>query len=240
MVMNNVLCNNLGINQDVNVAIEYQIPLTSKRVDFLVTGYDNQNKENVVIIELKQWEECYATSRDDVATTFVGGAMRAVTHPCYQAYSYAKAIESFNETVRNKDIGLYPCAFCHNCKDEHINEIKNPKYNDAIELAPLFLKHDQLALRDFIKKYVTKPDKGEILYTIENGKIKPSIALQDAIGSLLKGNKVFTMIDEQQVAYATIKKMLKIRLKLIKNILLLFKEVQELANLLLQLICYLI
>ncbi len=45
MVMNNVLCNNSGINQDVNVAIEYQIPLTSKRVDFLVTGYDNQNKE---------------------------------------------------------------------------------------------------------------------------------------------------------------------------------------------------
>ncbi len=139
--------------------------------------------------------------------------MRAVTHPCYQAYSYAKAIESFNETVRNKDIGLYPCAFCHNCKDEHINEIKNPKYNDAIELAPLFLKHDQLALRDFIKKYVTKPDKGEILYTIENGKIKPSIALQDAIGSLLKGNKVFTMIDEQQVAYATIKKLVENTIK---------------------------
>lgn len=83
MVMNNVLCNNSGINQDVNVAIEYQIPLTSKRVDFLVADYDNQDKENVVIIELKQWEECYATSRDDVVTTFVGGAMRAVTHPCY-------------------------------------------------------------------------------------------------------------------------------------------------------------
>lgn len=175
--MNNVLCNNSDINQYVNVAIEYQIPLTFKRVDFLVTGYDNQDKENVVIIELKQWEECYATSRDDVVTTFVGGAMRALTHPCYQAYSYAKAIESFNETARNKDIGLHPCVFCHNYKDEHINEIKNSKYNDAIELAPIFLKHDQLALRDFIKKYVTKPDKGEILYTIENGKIKPSIAL---------------------------------------------------------------
>ena len=209
MVMNNVLCNNSGIDQNIHVAIEYQIPLTSKRVDFLVTGYDENNKENVVIVELKQWEECQATSRDDVVTTYVGGAIRAVSHPCYQAYSYAKAIESFNETVREKDIDLHPCAFCHNYKDEYIDQIRHPKYNAAIELAPLFLKRDQLALREFVKKYITKPDNGEILYTIENGKIKPSVALQDAISSLLKGNKVFTMIDEQQVAFATIKKLVE-------------------------------
>ena len=209
MVMNNVLCNNSGIDQDVHVAIEYQIPLTSKRVDFLITGFDDFGKENVVIVELKQWESCNATSRDDVVTTYVGGAVRAVSHPCYQAYSYAKAIESFNETVREKDILLHPCAFCHNYKDEYVDQIKHEKYRQAIELAPLFLKRDQVNLREFVKKYITKPDKGEILYTIENGRIKPSIALQDAISSLLKGNQVFTMIDEQQVAYATIKRLVE-------------------------------
>jgi len=209
MVMNNVLCNNSGIDQDVHVAIEYQIPLTSKRVDFLITGYDAFDKENVVIVELKQWESCKSTNKDDVVTTYVGGANRAVSHPCYQAYSYAKAIESFNETVREKEIDLHPCAFCHNYKEEYSGEIKHPKYSTAIELAPLFLKRDQLKLREFVKKYITKPDKGEILYTIENGKIKPSIALQDAIASLLKGNEVFTMIDEQQVAYATIKSLVE-------------------------------
>ena len=209
MVMNNVLCNDSGIDQNIHVAIEYQIPLTSKRVDFLITGYDELNKENVVIVELKQWEECNATSRDDVVTTYVGGAVRAVSHPCYQAYSYAKAIESFNETVRQKDIELHPCAFCHNYKEEYANQIRHPKYAQAIELAPLFLKRDQLKLREFVKQFVTKPDNGEILYTIENGKIKPSVALQDAISSLLKGNEVFTMIDEQQVAYATIKRLVE-------------------------------
>ena len=209
MVMNNVLCNDSGINQQVHVAIEYQIPLTSKRVDFLVTGYDDQGKENVVIVELKQWESCSATSRDDVVTTFVGGANRAVTHPCYQAYSYAKAIESFNATVREKEIALHPCAFCHNYKDEYVDQIRNPKYQPAIDLAPLFLKRDQLNLRQFVKKYITKPDNGEILYTIENGRIKPSVALQDAIVSLLQGNQVFTMLDEQQVAYATVKKLVE-------------------------------
>lgn len=210
MVMNNVLCNGSDIDQDINVAIEYQIPLTSKRVDFLITGYDGNDKENVVIVELKQWEQCQATSRDDIVSTFVGGANRAVTHPCYQAYSYAKAIESFNQTVRENDIALHPCAFCHNYKDEYIGQICNPKYSQAIELAPLFLKHDQLKLREFVKRFVHKPDDGKILYNIEHGKIKPSIALQDAVVSLLKGNQVFTMIDEQQVAYATIKKLVEL------------------------------
>ena len=213
MVMNNVLCNDSGIDQDIHVAIEYQIPLTSKRVDFLVTGFDEMNKENVVIVELKQWEECQATSRDDVVTTYVGGGLRAVTHPCYQAYSYAKAIESFNATVRDRDIALHPCAFCHNYKDEYIDQIRNPKYATAIELAPLFLKRDQLKLREFVKKFIVKPDNGEILYEIENGRIKPSVALQDAVVSLLKGNQVFAMIDEQQVAYATIKKLVERTIK---------------------------
>ena len=54
-----------------------------------------------------------------------------------------QAIESFNETVRENEIGLYPCAFCHNYKDEYIDQIRHPKYNPAIELAPLFLKKEQ-------------------------------------------------------------------------------------------------
>lgn len=213
-VMNNVLCNQSGIDQGVQVAIEYQIPLTAKRVDFLVTGYDESGKENVVIIELKQWDEAQATEREDVVSTFLGGAKRAVSHPSYQAYSYAKAIESFNETVRHQDIRLHPCAFCHNFPNEQgPSSLTNPRYGKAIELAPLFLKQDQLKLREFVKRHIKKPDRGEILYTIENGKIKPSIALQDAVSSLLEGNETFTMIDEQKVAFSTIKALVDAAIK---------------------------
>ena len=107
----------------------------------------------------------------------------------------------------NSDYDIVVTAY--NYKEEKADQIRHSKYSSAIELAPLFLKHDQLKLREFVKQFIKKPDKGEILYTIENGKIKPSVALQDAIGTLLKGNKVFTMIDEQQVAYATIKKLVE-------------------------------
>ena len=102
------------IDDECQVAIEYQIPLTSKRVDFLISGVDENDHNNVVIIELKQWETSGKTSRPDIVTAYTGGANRAVVHPSYQAYSYAKTIECFNENVQNCDISLHPCAFLHN------------------------------------------------------------------------------------------------------------------------------
>lgn len=42
---------------------------------------------------------------------------------------------------------------------------------------------------------------------IENGRIKPAKALQDSISSMIRGNEEFYLIDEQKVAYETIKKL---------------------------------
>ena len=46
------------IDDDVQVAVEFQIPLTSKRIDFMIGG-KNGEKDHVVVIELKQWEKCF-------------------------------------------------------------------------------------------------------------------------------------------------------------------------------------
>ena len=67
------------IDADVQVALEYQIPLTSKRVDFMVGGSDG-TRDNIVIVELKQWENCQATSRENVVVAFTGGANREVVN----------------------------------------------------------------------------------------------------------------------------------------------------------------
>ena len=49
--------NDNGIPDDSGIAIEYNIPQTSKRVDFLISGYDKDENGNVVIVELKQWDK---------------------------------------------------------------------------------------------------------------------------------------------------------------------------------------
>ncbi|MGL4949992.1 MAG: hypothetical protein ACRC5M_06390, partial [Anaeroplasmataceae bacterium] len=183
LYMNNVLNDN-EISDDVKIAIEYQIPLTSKRVDFLIAGTDLESNNNVVVVELKQWEKCEATSRQDIVKTYVGAANRSVTHPSYQAYSYAKIIENFNEDVRNDNISLRPCAFLHNYKEEYRSEIEHDLYSEAISLAPVFLSKDITKLRNFIKSFVIRKSNVDLLLKIDNGKLKPAKALQDSLASM--------------------------------------------------------
>ena len=62
-------------------------------------------------------------------------------------------------------------------------------------------------------KYIKKKDGIDILMKIENGKLKPAKALQYSVASMLRGNEEFYLIDEQKVAYETIKKLVSNSLK---------------------------
>ena len=120
LYMNNVV-NSSEIPDDSMVAIEYQIPLTSKRIDFIITGLDNDKKENVIIIELKQWETSKLSDKSGIIKTRFQHGERETTHPSYQAWSYAYMIENYNESIQNKDIVISPCAYLHNyIKDSEI------------------------------------------------------------------------------------------------------------------------
>lgn len=68
---------------------------------------------------------------------------------------------------------------------------------------------EKLKLRNFILKYVKYGDKSNIMYHIDNGRIKPSKSLADSLVKMLKGNSEFIMIDEQKVVYETAKNLAK-------------------------------
>lgn len=190
------------IPDNAGVAIEFNIPTTSKRIDFILSGRDGNKKDSVIIIELKQWENCNAVEgKDGIVSTFTGGGIREVTHPSYQAMSYANLIKDFNETVQLDEIGLYPCAFLHNYDLRDDDPICSSQYQDYIKEAPMFGTNDFEKLRRFIKKYIVEGDDRELLYKIENGRIKPSKRLQDSLAKMLQGNREFNMIDEQKVIY---------------------------------------
>lgn len=208
MFMRNVLDDD-DIPEDVSLAVEYQIPLTSKRVDFLIAGKDGAGTDNVVVVELKQWEDSGMTSRPDVVTAFTGGANRAVCHPSYQAYSYAKIIENFNEDVYRRNIQLRPCAYLHNYREENRPHIDNALYREAVSVAPVFLQDDVIKLRSFIKTYIKEKDGIDLLMKIDHGKLKPAKALQDSLVSMIRGNQEFFLIDEQKVAYETVRKLVE-------------------------------
>lgn len=201
MHMNTILFDK-DIPDDCGVAIEYQLPQSAKKIDFILTGSDEKNIEHVIIIELKQWSEAALTEKDGIVSTPLGKGYHDTSHPSYQAWSYAALLNNYSQTIYEENIQLQPCAYLHNYEEDNV--IKNEFYSDYLQKAPVFLKPDAVKLRDFIKKYMKFGDKTKIMYRIENGKIKPSKALADNMVSLLKGNKEFIMIDDQKVVYENV------------------------------------
>ena len=200
-----ITLNDSNIPSDVGVAIEYNIPQTSKRVDFLISGYGKDNKGNVIIVELKQWEKLQAIEgQEAIVETFTGGANRRVVHPSYQAWSYAALIKDYNEYVQDADIELHPCAYLHNYPRVENDPLDAKQYKEVLADAPAFTYGQRDALRNFIKKSIITGDNEDTLVKIEHGKIRPSKQLQDSISEMLKGNKEFIMLDEQKVVYENI------------------------------------
>ena len=194
-----------SISDHAGIAIEYNVPQTSKRVDFIVSGYDADNQSNAVIIELKQWDELKKVDgKDALVETYTGGGLREVVHPCYQVWSYATLIRDYNKTVQDQNIVLSPCAYLHNYALKENDPILDEQYKEYIEEAPVFCERDALKLREFIHRFIQKGDDKKILYEIDHGKIRPSKSLQNAISNMLKGNREFIMIDDQKVVYENI------------------------------------
>lgn len=79
-------------------------------------------------------------------------------------------------------------------------------YKEYLDKAPVFRKGEAIKLREFILKFIKLGDQGASLEEIENGKIKPSKSLQDALALMLDGNEEFKMIDDQKVVYENIRR----------------------------------
>ena len=193
-----------AVPDDCGILIEYNIPTTSKRVDFIISGQDDDNNNNFVIIELKQWDKAEATQKEDIVKSYVGSGIRELAHPSYQALSYKRYISDMNEAVYTNELNPYACAYLHNYVQKNPEPLMLPQYSDILSGTPIFFSGDNTKLESFIRKYVGKGNGLDILYQIENGKIKPSKKFIEYVADMFEGNDVYTLIDEQKIAYENI------------------------------------
>ncbi len=190
--------------EDAGVAIELHIPQSMKRIDFLLTGHDQHQGKNAVLVELKQWSKASATNKDAIVKTALGGSHVETIHPSYQVWSYATLLEGFNEAVYDQGIKVHPCAYLHNYVSDGV--INSAHYDAYTSKAPLFLKGpDELTkLRSFLKQHIYYGDNQEVLYELSSGKSRPSKALAEALTGLMEGKPEFVLIDDQKTVFESV------------------------------------
>ena len=195
------------IDKNLDVAIEYKLPLTKKRVDFIIYGDDENHKGNMIIVELKQWSAMVKRSNKLFQVRTVGGGSfgleKNYLHPSYQSFLYKSILENFNEFIQNEKVNIEACSYLHNL--DKVNEfvLNDETRYPFITNAPIFYRGDKDKLATFVKKHVKYGNK-KLLYEIENSRIRPSKDFAKMMEDALKGNAMFTLDENQLIAVSTI------------------------------------
>ncbi len=196
-----------GLADDIEIGMELKIPITNNRIDFLIAGLNDKLEKSLIIVELKRWSMVSKTTKNHLVNADDTRYGQDALHPSYQAYTYKLNLEAYNQNITDENIQVSACSYLHNLYDD--NEIKDDFYNDFLRKSPVFAARDNQLLADFIKMHVNKPYHNQILYQIESSKIIPAQMLMDTLSNELTNNKVFTLLDKQEICYQNIIRTIK-------------------------------
>lgn len=187
---------------DHGVLLEYQLPLTSRRLDCMITGHDREQQENAVIVELKQWETSEEATGENEVITFLGGGEREVLHPSVQVGQYATYLKDTHTAFyEDNPINLNACSYLHNYSFKNNDPLIAQKFSKIATQFPLFSSDNVESLKSYLKEKLEAGKGTDVLGRIESGEYRPSKKLMDHVGNLIKGKSHFILLDEQLIAY---------------------------------------
>lgn len=191
---------NLGRLKRQGIILEYELPLSSKRLDCLVCGANSTGEARAVIVELKQWQTC-APSEIDKVVVWLGGKERAVLHPSVQVNQYQRYLEDSHTAFHEgaAPIRLSSCAYLHNYEFADADPIRDSKFGPVLEESPIFSAADADAVAGFLSERVGAGQGSAVLRRIEEGKYRPSRKLMMHVAETVKARPPWILLDEQLV-----------------------------------------
>lgn len=192
-----------GALLDHGVFLEYQLPLTSKRLDCLVCGHGSDGADHAVIVELKQWDGCTEADGEDLVTTWVGGGEREVLHPSAQVRQYQFYLQDNHTAFHEGDspVGVNSCSYLHNYFPQEDDFLYSSRFEKVLREFPAFSADQVPALTNYLKRTLERGDGLRVLKRIEESKYRPSKKLMDHVGNVVKGKHEYILLDEQLVVY---------------------------------------
>ncbi len=187
---------------DNGILLELQLPLTSKRLDCLISGYDLQKAANAVVIELKQWEGCSVSSGRNEVATFVAGRVRDVLHPAVQVGQYMNYLADCHSAFHGDDaIKINACSYLHNYRLVPNDPLFSPQFTEQISKCPVFTADDVSKFTTFLKQKVPLGDAGSVRARVEESKYRASKKLLDHVAKVIRGKPEYILLDEQLVVF---------------------------------------
>jgi len=179
------------------IVLEYQLPLSSARVDCMLLGTDARATQNAVLVELKQWDRCVPTPTEEIVK--VGGA--EMLHPSAQVRNYRQYLEDAHSAFADGAVGLSSCAYLHNLKRGEGSGYLDPMYRDLVQDSPVFCIDSVERLAGFVKPKIGQGAPEMLVDNVLRGHYCPSKKLLDYVAQAINGYAPWHLLDEQSFVF---------------------------------------
>ncbi|MEU2054206.1 DUF5753 domain-containing protein [Streptomyces bungoensis] len=190
--------NDAGLGE-VEVILEYALPLNSKRADAVLAGvHPTTGEPSYVVVELKQWSQA-EPDEDDPALCRIDAYAHPILNPIEQVRRYCEYLVNFNGAVAEHPDRVSGVAYLHNATEFGVGglravELDNRGQMFTGERRGEFIDHLRVRLSD-------KVPGARAADELQAGRIVPSKQLMSVAAQEVREREQFVLLDEQQVAY---------------------------------------
>ncbi|MGW3355006.1 DNA/RNA helicase domain-containing protein [Streptomyces bungoensis] len=190
--------NDAGLGE-VEMMLEYALPLNSKRADVVLAGtHPVSGEPSYVVVELKQWSQA-EPEEDDPVLCRIDAYTHPVLNPIEQVRRYCEYLVNFNGAVAEHPGRVGGVAYLHNATEFGVGGLRAVELDDRGQLFTgerrgEFIDHLRARLSD-------KAPGARAADELLAGKTVPSKQLMSVAAQEVREREQFVLLDEQQVAY---------------------------------------
>ncbi|MFJ5038568.1 DNA/RNA helicase domain-containing protein [Streptomyces parvulus] len=190
--------NDAGLG-DVEMMLEYALPLNSKRADVVLAGvHPSTGEPSYVVVELKQWSEVLP-HEDDPTLCHVEPYAHPVLNPIEQVRRYCDYLVNFNGAVAEHSHRVSGVAFLHNATEFDVAGLREIERDDR---GLLFTGQRRGDFLDHLRSKLSDRHTGaRAADELLSGATAPSKQLMSVAAAEVRERQQFLLLDEQQVAY---------------------------------------
>lgn len=188
-----------GLSQ-VEALVEYQLPLTSKRVDVVLCGVSPRTGgSHYVLVELKQWSRAHLLDGSDTICVLEGLGDRL--HPVEQVRRYCSYLQDFAAMLDSSDAGLSGVAYLHNATDLDVDSLWHLSED---EHGRMFTGQRRDGFRRYLQARLAPESGAAQADALLGSAVRPSKQLLTLAAEEVQHRERFVLLDEQEVAYARV------------------------------------
>ncbi len=183
----------------VEVLAEYQLPLSSKRVDVVLAGeHPSRGGPSYVVLELKQWTKASLFEGEPELVLQPTYGNHPVLHPVAQVRAYGEYLLDFVSVLHGSTDVLAGAAYLHNASDDGVAALRSYPQD---ELGRLFTARDRGDFHGFLRSRLSPTNASVHADRLLRSSVAPSKQLLAVAAEELRTREQFVLLDEQRVAF---------------------------------------